>query len=117
MKCIYAFLTCLLLVGTCLTFSACGDDDGADARYNTGTWYLDTFHGSQCTWGEYMRFSGKTVYWNNRLGGRNTTYTAKYTASGFTLTNSSDQITFSAYKSGKKLVTSSSDGETRQWRR
>ena len=34
------------------------------------------------SWGEYLKFTDNTLYWNSRLGGENTTYS--YTSSGET---------------------------------
>lgn len=68
-----------------LTFTACGDDDdegGSNALI--GTWYLESYNGTYCTWGEYWKITSKEIKWNNRGKGTfNTTYS--YTSTGSTL--------------------------------
>lgn len=107
----------------CVSFLSCSSDDddegGAYSSVTTGTWYLVSWDGNSCDWGEYLRFSGKTMYWNNRMGGENTKYTFKNTSTGFYCYSEDDgEYTFivSSYGSNR-MITLSDDNILREWRR
>ncbi|MBR1714346.1 MAG: zinc finger-like domain-containing protein [Treponema sp.] len=90
-----AMLFTALFVCCCLS---CDDSSGSDynvssssdSSFNGETWYLCDFSNSYelktnftpVSWGEYLKFTDNTLYWNSRLGGENTTYS--YTSSGET---------------------------------
>ena len=114
------FLFLFLLICASFGISSCGgsDEDYDESNALSGTWYLVTYDGNTCDWGEYMRFSGSTLYWNKRRGARNTTYTYEKTSNGFKCSNSEETYVFSIEtNTGKDLVTYSSDGMVRVWRR
>lgn len=112
----------LICIG--LSLVSCSDDDEkfASAKLTTGIWYLVSFDGNHCDWGEYIKFSGNTMYWNNRLGGENTTYSFKNTPTGFKCTSKTSGYGDVAYiaveYSNNEMVTYPVDGgNTRLWRR
>ena len=115
----------LLMLFGGLAFTACGSDDEEDDNGSTtnsevtsGTWYLVSYDGSECDWGEYLKFSGNTLYWNNRLGGENTTYTFRKTSYGFYCSNSEEEYSFTVVSSSNsRMITASDDGIVRDWKR
>ncbi len=108
----------MLLLIAAVFFVGCGDDDDASAVYNSGTWYLVTYNGNRSTTGEYMRFSGNKVYWNNRLGGENTTYTVTVSGNTFHLSGADGSETFyvTSYTENA-MATTSTDDIVRVWKR
>lgn len=111
------FLVFALVSTMCL--ASCGDDDDAiSGKVCSGTWYLVSWNGNVCDHGEYMKFSGSKLYWNKRVGGENTTYDFKETSNGFQITNGIDSYTFEVQNiDDKNIVTYSSDGNIRYWKR
>lgn len=114
----------ILAIGFTLSFTqSCGsdDDDDTGAAYSevtSGTWKLVSWDGSQCDWGEYLKFSGSTLYWNNRMGGENTTYTFRRTAYGFDCSNSDESYSFVVVShNNNRMTTASDDGIVREWKR
>lgn len=109
-----------MLIGVLFCMLSCGsdDDNGGDSALK-GKWYLVSFDGSACNWGEYIQFSGSKMYWNKRSGGtRNTTYTFQETGNGFKCSNGSDSYVFSITGyAGKTMTTYSSDDIVRVWKR
>lgn len=122
-KNLFYSLSLMLTVLSSLSLISCSSDDedegGSYSSVTTGTWYLVSFDGSSCDWGEYLRFSGKTMYWNNRLGGRNTKYTFTNTSTGFYCTSEDDgDYTFIVSSlSSNRMLTLSDDNMLREWRR
>jgi hypothetical protein len=81
---IFSLVSIFLVVLTSLSLSSCSsDDDGSSQNELIGKWYLYSYDGGECTWGEYWQISSDQIKWNNRMGGENTTYS--YTKSGNTL--------------------------------
>ena len=117
-------LTMMMVAFASLCFTACGDDDdtGGDGTPTSGKWYLVSYDSEPCTHGEYIQFkSGNKLEWNSRLGGKNTTYDCRVAGDSFYLTNCSDgskDVSFyiEAY-TVNGMVTSSSDGFVRTWKR
>ena len=124
-KYILGMLTMLIVALMSVCFTACGDDDDNDLGNGTptsGKWYLVTYGSSACTHGEYIQFRSGKLDWNSRLGGYNTTYDCRISGNNFYLTNCSDKdyedVTFSIEGyTDSEMVTSSSDGMVRTWRR
>ncbi len=113
----------LLVMFMSVCVVSCGDDDeDGGSSPTSGTWYLVQWDENPCTTGEYIRFSNGKCNWNNRLGGRNVSYTVKSSSNtSFTLTNASDgsrDMSFSiTANTGNQMVTFSSDDIIRVWRR
>lgn len=112
----------LVLVLTGMLIASCSSDEDENGGVRSGTWYLETWGESEitCDWGEYIRFSGNTMYWNKRnQGTENTTYTVSGTDETFYCTSSSDgSYTFTVYyNTGRTMTTYSTDGIVRTWRR
>ncbi len=122
-KRLFLTLSIMLTMLSCLSLVSCSsDDDDEGSTYSsvtTGTWYLVSWDGNSCDWGEYLRFSGKTMYWNNRMGGENTKYTFKNTSTGFYCTSEDDgDYTFIVSSIGSnRMLTLSDDDILREWRR
>lgn len=122
--CFYLFSVLLAAIMS-MSITACGDDDDDDLGNVTptsGRWYLVTYGSSACTHGEYIQFRSGKLDWNSRLGGYNTTYDCRISGNNFYLTNCSDKdyedVTFSIEGyTDSEMVTSSSDGIVRTWRR
>ena len=121
---LYTMLTMLMVAFANLCFTACGDDDdtGGDGTPTSGRWYLVTYNSSTCSHGEYIQFRSGKLDWNSRLGGYNTTYDCRISGTHFYLTNCSDKsykdVSFSIEGyTDSEMVTSSSDGMVRTWRR
>lgn len=113
-------LSLLVVVMCAFSVTACGDDDddASSSSVCSGTWYLVSYDGSVCEHGEYMKFSGSKLYWNKRLGGRNTTYNYRESSNGFVITDGDQTITFEVKKiDSKNIVTYSSDDMIRYWKR
>lgn len=110
-----------ILIIASLGFSSCGgnNDEYDESTPTNGTWYLVTYDGNPCDWGEYMKFSGSTLHWNKRSRGtKNTTYTFESTNNGFKCYNNDESYVFSIESStSKNMVTYSSDGMIRVWER
>ena len=110
---VFAFISSMCLI-------SCGDDDddAANGKVCSGTWYLVSWNGNICDHGEYMKFSGSKLYWNKRLGGENTTYDFKETSNGFYITDGIDSYTVEVQKiDDNNIATYSSDGNIRYWKR
>ena len=110
---VFAFVSTMSLI-------YCGDDDddAVAGKVCSGTWYLVSWNDNICNHGEYMKFSGSTLYWNKRLGGENTTYSFKETSYGFDITDGIDSYKFEVQSiDAKNIVTYSSDGNIRYWKR
>ena len=93
-----------------------------DEKPTSGKWYLISYNDATCDWGEYIQFRNGKLDWNNRLGGKNSTYDCSISGTTFSLTNCSDSdredvvFTITGY-SDKEMVTYSSDDITRCWKR
>lgn len=114
----------LLMMSALFSISliSCGsDDDEGDGTPTSGKWNLVTYDYKTCTHGEYIKFRSGKLDWNNRLNGKNTTYDCRVSGNKFYLTNCSDgskDVTFTIEaSSNNEMVTSSSDGFIRSWKR
>ena len=113
----------LIALIICLGMTSCSDDDEpVTSKYTTGMWYLVSYDGNYCDWGEYMMFSGNTMYWNNRLGGENTTYSFKNTPTGFKCTSKTSgygnvEFTVAEYSKDEIVTYPVGGGNVRLWRR
>lgn len=125
-KNLFYSLSLMLTVLFSLSLISCSSDDDEDeggsySSVTTGTWYLVSlsYDRDSCDWGEYLRFSGKTMYWNNRLGGENTKYTFTKTSTGFYCTSEDDgDYTFIVLSvDSNTMLTLSDDNMLREWRR
>lgn len=119
----YNVLTILIVGLVSLSITSCKDDDESGGGTPTsGKWYLVTWNGNACDYGEYIFFKGNKLEWNNRMGGENTTYDCRVSENNFYLTNCTDDsksdISFSieAY-TDTEMVTNSSDNIVRTWKR
>ena len=106
----------------CLFSCSSDDDDGSgDGTPTSGKWYLVTYDDQTCTHGEYIKFRTGKLDWNNRLNGKNTTYDCSISGNSFYLTNCSDgskDVSFHIEGfSSNEMVTTSSDGFIRTWKR
>ena len=123
----------VLAVLMCVGFTACSDDEINKTENNDSgkteiltlfkRWYLTDFSSDSdfswqseevVSWGEYMEFSeDKKLYWNYRMGGKNTTYKLSGIISGsiigssFTalnVNNSDDSRVFTIMKMTEKYL-------------
>lgn len=109
----------VVITALCCILSCSKDSDEA----TSGKWYLVSYGSSnvECTWGEYLSFSGNAMTWGARdRGSKNSYFT--YTCSGKNIVcidqNGSEDIIFTIESvSGSKMTTTSTDGIKRKWRR
>lgn len=110
-----AFLILTMIASTMLL--SCNSRDG-NGTPTSGTWYLETYDSYTCTHGEYIKFRNDELDWNNRLGGRNTTYNCHVSGNNFYLSNEDESISFTIEEyTDSEMVTYSSDDIVRTWRR
>lgn len=112
-----AFLILMMIASTMLL--SCNSKDG-NGTPTSGTWYLETYGSGSftCTHGEYIKFYNDKLDWNNRFGGRNTTYNCHILGNNFYLSNEDEFISFTIEEyTDSEMVTNSSDNIVRTWRR
>ncbi|MBQ9622795.1 MAG: InlB B-repeat-containing protein [Treponema sp.] len=100
MKKIFNFLAILIAIASvfsCSNFEDLSEDNNtltfSPSSFSSETWKLCDFSNTYekknylapVSWGEYLKFDNGTLYWNNRLGGENTTYSYKGTETSYSL--------------------------------
>lgn len=111
-------LVVMVIVAVCCMQSCSKDSDSA----TSGKWYLVSFLASdtECTWGEYLKFSGNKLTWRSRKAGKNSYYT--YTCTGQEIIcvpqDDSEYIIFTIESvDDSRMTTTRTDGIRRKWRR